>query len=336
MDISYLLWLQQVRLAMGPVAEKFFLGVSKIPGSPLTILIPAFLYWCLDKRSGLFVMFNFSAGRMLNQLVKNTVCCYRPWIRDARVVPAKDALAEATGYSFPSGHTQITTAIYGSLAFLYHRKSRLLATICVILPLLVAFSRNYLGCHTPQDVLMSLGESVFVIWLSAHFFDWMEKKTDRAGLLLTAGLTLIALFMIYITCKPYPMDYQNGLLLVDPIDMEVDCYDSAGYLSALLIGWYVEHRFVKFSTDCSKKEKAVRMLIGFICLEIDNEVLIPFVQSSLNERWGAFAKGFLLYIFMVLVIPALFRFIRIPDKNIFSIANGENGGCGNDCSVIDK
>src|SRR5574344_2141903 len=47
-----------------------------------------------------------------------------------------------------------------------------------------------------------------------------------------------------------------------------------GYLSALLIGWYVEHRFVKFSTDCSKKEKAVRILIGFICLEIDNEILI--------------------------------------------------------------
>ncbi len=45
-----------------------------------------------------------------------SVCAYRPWIRDVRVLPAGDAIKTATGYSFPSGHTTTATPIYGGLA----------------------------------------------------------------------------------------------------------------------------------------------------------------------------------------------------------------------------
>ena len=314
MDISYLLWLQQVRHHLGPVAEQLFMGISAIPESPFTILIPAFLYWCVDKRAGLFLMFNFSAGRTLNQLVKNTVCCYRPWIRDARIIPARDALPGASGYSFPSGHTQITAAIYGGLGWIYRKKYIVLAVLGVFLPVLVAFSRNYLGVHTPQDVVMSLGESILVLCFSVYFFKWVENRQDRAGVLLLAGLSLTALFIIYVTFKPYPLDYQGGILLVDPLDMQVDCYDAAGYLSALMIGWFAEKRYIRYTTDCSKKVRLLRMLIGFICLELDNIFLIPFVQSILDERWGAFMKGFLLYIFVIFLIPGVFRWIPSFDR----------------------
>lgn len=314
MDISYLLWLQQIRQHMGPAFEQFFAGISAVPGSPLTILIPAFLYWCVDKRAGLFLMFNFSAGRTLNQLVKNTVCCYRPWIRDSRIIPSRDALPGASGYSFPSGHTQITTAIYGGLGWLYRKKHVILAVIGVLLPILVAFSRNYLGVHTPQDVIMSLAESIFVLWVSTFFFRWIENRQDRMGVLLLTGLSVTALFVIYITFKPYPLDYQGGILLVDPVDMQVDCYDAAGYLSALMIGWSGERKFIRYTTECSKINKLLRLLIGFCCLEIDNVFLIPFVQHMLNERMGAFMKGFLLYFFIIFLIPGIFRWIPSFDQ----------------------
>ncbi|MBP7347990.1 MAG: phosphatase PAP2 family protein [Butyrivibrio sp.] len=314
MDISYLLWLQQIRQHLGPVMEQLFTGISVIPESPFTILIPAFLYWCVDKRAGLFLMFNFSAGRTFNQLVKNTVCCYRPWIRDARIIPAQDALPGASGYSFPSGHIQITAAIYGGLGWFYRKKHIILAVTGLILPVLVAFSRNYLGVHTPQDVIMSLAESMLVLWLSVYFFRWMENRQDRAGVLLLTGLSLTALFMIYITFKPYPMDYQGGILLVDPVDMQVDCYDAAGYLSALILGWFAEKKYIRYTTECSKTVRFLRMLIGLFCLEIVNVFLIPFVQHMLDERWGAFMKGFLIYIFVIFLIPFLFRWIPSFDR----------------------
>ena len=316
MDISYLLWLQQIRQHLGPVMEQLFTGISAIPGSPLTILIPAFLYWCVDKSAGLFLMFNFSAGRMFNQLVKNTVCCYRPWIRDTRIIPARDALPGASGYSFPSGHTQITTAIYGGLGWLYHKKHIILAVLGVILPLLVAFSRNYLGVHTPQEVIMSLIESIFVLWFSVFFFKWMENRQDRAGVMLLTGLSLSALFIIYVTFKPYPLDYQGGILLVDPVDMQVDCYDAAGYLSALMLGWFAEKKYIRYTTECSKTVKFIRMLIGVFCLGIVYAFLIPFVRNIMDERWGAFMKGFLLYIFVIFLIPAVFRWIPSFDGKV--------------------
>ena len=54
-----------------------------------------------------------SANRVVNGFLKVTACVYRPWIRDARIVPDSAALAEATGYSFPSGHSMNGASLYG-------------------------------------------------------------------------------------------------------------------------------------------------------------------------------------------------------------------------------
>jgi hypothetical protein len=54
------------------------------------------LYWCLNKRFGLFAFAGYTAGLALNALVKLTACVYCPWIRDSRVFPAGDAIRTAT------------------------------------------------------------------------------------------------------------------------------------------------------------------------------------------------------------------------------------------------
>ena len=80
------------------------------------LIIPAFVYWCMDKQTGLYTLFAYNAGNTINSLVKLTVCAPRPWIRDARVLPAGDSTITATGYSFPSGHTVMGGTLYGGLA----------------------------------------------------------------------------------------------------------------------------------------------------------------------------------------------------------------------------
>ena len=44
----------------------------------------------------------WSGNRVVNGLLKVTVCAYRPWIRDARIIPYGDSKTTATGYSFPT------------------------------------------------------------------------------------------------------------------------------------------------------------------------------------------------------------------------------------------
>lgn len=63
----------------------------------------------------------------MNGAVKLSVCAYRPWIRDSRIVPAGDSKVAATGYSFPSGHTMCATAMYGTTAVWQRKKRKWLA-----------------------------------------------------------------------------------------------------------------------------------------------------------------------------------------------------------------
>jgi undecaprenyl-diphosphatase len=72
-------------------------------------------------------------------------------------------LVEVTGFSFPSGHTLMSTAVYATLAIMVRRRAptreaRTLATIaaCVIIAA-IGLSRVYLGVHNPSDVLAGLG-----------------------------------------------------------------------------------------------------------------------------------------------------------------------------------
>ena len=97
MDITYLLWLQDFRNgidnALTPFMEWFsYFGISYI------VLFPVFVYWCLDKRKGLFIFSALKISHTFNSMVKLTACIYRPWIRDARIIPAGDAITTATGY----------------------------------------------------------------------------------------------------------------------------------------------------------------------------------------------------------------------------------------------
>ena len=115
MDIQYLLFLQNFRNSINDALTPFMEMISLFAVTFL-VIIPAMIYWCVDKESGLYTMASYTATIAINAVVKLTACVYRPWIRDSRILPAGDAISTATGYSFPSGHTTMATSIYGSMA----------------------------------------------------------------------------------------------------------------------------------------------------------------------------------------------------------------------------
>ena len=68
------------------------------------IVIPVVVYWTMDKRKGLYTLASFYLCIGINAIVKLTACIYRPWIRDAGVLPAGDAITTASSLCFTVWH----------------------------------------------------------------------------------------------------------------------------------------------------------------------------------------------------------------------------------------
>lgn len=165
MDISILLALQEFRNGVGACLTDFMTKMSFIGEMNTVLIIMGLIYWCVSKKFGKYLLMGWSGNRVVNGLLKVAVCVYRPWIRDARIVPDSAALASATGYSFPSGHSMNAASLYGGGAIRKEFSKALRVTLGIVVAL-IALSRNFLGVHTPQDILVGVCAGLLVMWLT--------------------------------------------------------------------------------------------------------------------------------------------------------------------------
>ena len=307
MDIQYLLFLQGIREATGGTFNEVFNAISKFAVDVMPYL-PFIIFWCVCKKWGYRYLLTLGLGEVVNGIIKLSVCAYRPWIRSDRIEPAGDSKVAATGYSFPSGHTMVATITYGT-TFAWQRKKRTwLAVICAVLIALTGFSRNFLGVHTPQDVVVGFCESVVLILLVGlcmKKISWDDKKLDILSLV---GVLAIAGTLVYITQKPYPMDYVDGVLLVDPAKMMNDTFKGCGMFLGLLIGSYVERHYIHYEIPAGAKNLPILGFVGFMIAFGWKELFGPAtVVALLGTHWGNLLSFFMLWFFVVAVWPVFIR-----------------------------
>lgn len=126
-------------------------------------------------RMALVVAVALIAAALFTDLAKDWVARPRP----------PDPLADAGGYSFPSGHTLNSTVTYGIAALLVWRSSLPPAArvggaaALVALVALVGLSRIALGVHYPSDVVAG--------WLAGTVIVSLVALADRADRATRAG-----------------------------------------------------------------------------------------------------------------------------------------------------
>ena len=266
MGIQYLLWLQEIAEGLSSSIENFFIFIcGKHMIAPM-FLIPAVIYWIFDKKTGERILMAVCLGNFLNGFLKIMICCDRPWIRDSRIHPSEKAMADATGYSFPSGHSTLVVSSAGYGGWLARKKYWWLTALCWFYCFLILFSRNYLRVHTPQDVLGGLLVGIFSAWLAEKLIRLADDYEHGKTICLIAALLLTVVSVMIIQWKPYPMNYMDGKLLVDPAIMRKDSFLAAGVMGGMFLGWYLERKYVNFAPPRSKKEGVMRLLIGFMVL----------------------------------------------------------------------
>lgn len=240
MDIQLriLLFFQSIRT---PLLSGIFLIFTISTELPVIILFTAIMYWCINKKYGQRILFSLVGNITLNTGIKEFVKAPRPI-----GTPGLDSLRTetATGYSFPSGHTQTGTTFWVSLMNTF--KTSWLYIVGTIMILGIGISRLYLGVHWPVDVL----------------FGWIF------GVLFT--IILLKIFNRVDNTK----EYYILLLLLIPFAVVVILLQSIEYikmfglLTGFVFGYIVEDQFIKFNTG---NENRGRINFGSKARRFDNK-----------------------------------------------------------------
>ncbi|HCM92321.1 MAG TPA: hypothetical protein DIS78_07135 [Lachnospiraceae bacterium] len=303
MDIDILLVLQDFRNGIGSVLTGFMTKMSHIGEMEVVLIIIALIYWCVSKNYGTYFLMGWSTNRVVNGLLKVTACVYRPWIRDPQIVPDSDALAAATGYSFPSGHSMNAASLYGGGAIRKELPPVLRVSLGIIF-VLIAFSRNFLGVHTPQDILVGSAVGLLVMWLTMKLMERLEADPKKDIPVMCACIAIAIAVAIFAAFKSYPEDYDAaGKLLVDGAKMAKDTYKGVGWCIGFFAGWVLERRYVGFSTDQPIITRMTRLVTGLLSYYAVTLILKAILNNCLPGAAATILATFIQTFYVTFVFP---------------------------------
>jgi len=219
-----------------PFLDTLFGLITRLGEEMILIVLFCVLFWCINKKWGYIMGTVFFLSSLAVQGMKIIFRIPRPWVADPNFSPIYASLGEATGYAFPSGHTQNAAAWLGSLGALIKNK---IVKICLFtLTILVAFSRMYLGVHTIQDVIVSLIITFAILFFTLKFFDGEESK--KRDFFLSLFIVLCAVIVLAIVIAMYFMDITEAVQLRDAVL-------AAGAAIGFGIGMFIERTYIRFS-----------------------------------------------------------------------------------------
>ncbi len=156
------------------------------------LVMPIFL-WCIDLTIGLRLGFLLLISGNLNTVLKLAFHGPRPYWVDPNV----KAYTTETSFGIPSGHAQISTGVWGGLA--YSVKERWLWIISILGIFLIGLSRLYNGVHFPSDVLAGWVIGAAVLWiyikLEKPASTWLRRHSSYIQLLLALAFSLFFILL---------------------------------------------------------------------------------------------------------------------------------------------
>ncbi len=297
--MPFLEFLESIR---NPVLDFFFSLITHLGEETFFLAIAILFFWCIDKKHGYFILITGLVGTVFNQVAKLFFRVPRPWILDPKFEIIEAAREEATGYSFPSGHTQNIAGTCGTIAA--HKHNKVKTIICVVIIALVAFSRMYLGVHTPIDVLVSLLFALAIILCIKPCFDSDELFKKSMPWIVVFSAILSACFLGYVVMigsDPFldGANYNSGLK---------NACTLIGCMVGLVFVYIIDTKHTNFRTDARWYAQIIKLVIG-LCgvLVIKSGLSAPLTALFGNEYPARAVRYFLIVIFSGVVWPLTFN-----------------------------
>ncbi len=300
MELLY--WFETIRT---PALDTAMSLVTRLGEETFFMVAALFVFWCVDKRRGYYLLAVGFTGTLINQWLKIVCRVPRPWVRDPHFTIVESARDGAAGYSFPSGHTQSAVGVFGGVARFTRRWW--LRCVCLVLLVLVSVSRMYLGVHTPADVGVSFAVTAVLVLLLYPLIESTLWFPGRMYVILGVLLGASAAFVAFVELFPFPADVDAANLA----GAVKNAWSMAGAVGGMLLACLFDNRLLQFPNRAPWWGQLVKLLGGL--------VLVVLVKSLLKAPLLALCGGHqaahaLRYFLMVLTAGALwpmtFRFFE--------------------------
>lgn len=300
MELLY--WLEGIR---NPVLDSFFSLITNFGSETLFLAIAIIIFWCVSKTNGYYLMTVGFFGTLMNQFLKLLCRIPRPWVKDPNFTIVESAQEGATGYSFPSGHTQNAVSVLGCPA--RTTKKLWLRIACIVLILLTGLSRMYLGVHTPLDVGVSLLIGTVLVYAFYPLFKKSEEKPVYMYAALGA-LTLCSLaYVLFVELHTWPADIDVNNL----VSGIKNGYLVLGCSLGMLLAYYLEKKYIHFEVKAVWWAQILKVVLGLVFVLVLKAGLKPVFSAVCGGHQIATAlRYFTIVMFAACVWPLTFPWFQ--------------------------
>ena len=211
----------------------------------------------------------------------------------------EEAREAASGYSFPSGHTQSSVGTFGAIAAITNRK--VIRFVAVVIAILVPFSRMYIGVHTPLDVFVAAFMAVVLICLLKPIM--FESSGKFLPALLFTMVALAVTFLIYVECNSFPTDIDQHNLASGV----KNAYTLLGAILGLIVVYFVDKKYINFSTDAIWWAQILKVFAGLLLVLAVKSGLKSPINLLFGTSVGTAVRYFLIVIVAGVIWPLRFR-----------------------------
>lgn len=313
-ELQIIRWLQSIRNDFFDLIFEFFTLFGE---ELIVIAVLGGIYWCIDKRVGERLGISVFISLGINSLLKFLIMRPRPFMVDSTIENLRPETSG--GFSMPSGHTQSAATLFFGVYQFFRR--RYLFVIALVITILVAISRMYIGVHYFTDVLVG-GLLGYIITLL--MYKWIGKKENMDLLYrIILIISLVALVILFV---------YNIIILNNNYFDSAQFYFNTEALSKMigtLVGFVVGIKFEKKIVNFSNHQNVMKNIIRFVL----GIAVIMAIRLSFKAIFGLIINpdelvddqmflsilasffDFLRYVIMVVVgigiYPVIFKKIKI-------------------------
>jgi len=304
--MEFLYFLESLR---NPVCDFFFSLITFFGDETIFMAVGLIFFWCISKYQGYYLLCTGFIGTMINQFLKILCRIPRPWVIDPNFTIVESAREAASGYSFPSGHTQTSVGLFGGIA--RANKTLWLRIVSIALCVLVPLSRMYLGVHTPADVGVSVIIALLLVFVLYPCFNKAEQSPKLMYIILLTLTALSVAYLCFVSFFQFPEEVYAVENVHNFISATKNAYTLLGCMLGFILVYTVDLKWTRFETKAVSWVQIIKVVGGLIIvLAVKELTKIPLnaLLPDLENTWSRLIRYFLIAVVGGALWPMTFKF----------------------------